>query len=238
MTSPEAQIYCHSFRRLLDGTAAEVVVCPPFTALETVRAGLDGSGVKLGAQNFYPKKHGAYTGEISINMLKALGCSYVIVGHSERRLLFGETAETIGKKVLVAVENGIIPILCVGETMSERSLGMTDRVIGQQLLTCLKRLRPEQLEQVVVAYEPLWAIGTGRAATAQDASQVAISARERVQRLMNGNTESMRILYGGSVNPDNIKSFAQAPGVDGALVGGASLDPEKFQAIVSAYEVN
>ncbi|NLW17962.1 MAG: triosephosphate isomerase, partial [Firmicutes bacterium] len=163
--------------------------------------------------------------------------SYVIVGHSERRLRFGETAETIGEKVKVALEHGITPILCVGETMSERSLGMTEKVIGQQLLTCHKHLRPEQLAQVVVAYEPLWAFGTGRTATAKAASQLAKYARQRLQRLMNGDTNAMRILYGGSVNPDNIQEFAAAEGVDGVLVGGASLDADKFAAIARAYGV-
>ncbi len=170
-------------------------------------------------------------------MLKALDCSYVIVGHSERRLHFGETAETIGNKVKVAVEHGITPILCVGETMSERSLGLTEKVIGQQLLTCLKHLRPAELEKVVIAYEPLWAIGTGRSATAEDAAQLAKYIREKLYRLMNGNTDAMRVLYGGSVTPDNIADFARADGVDGALVGGASLDPGKFAPIVRAFEV-
>ncbi len=239
MTSPEASAYCQSLRGLLpdEATRAEVVVCPPFTAIETVRAGFAGSYLRVGAQNFYPASKGAYTGEVSIAMLKALDCSYVIVGHSERRLHFGETAETIGNKVKVAVEHGITPILCVGETMSERSLGLTEKVIGQQLLTCLKHLRPAELEKVVIAYEPLWAIGTGRSATAEDAAQLSKYIREKLYRLMNGNTDAMRVLYGGSVTPDNIADFARADGVDGALVGGASLDPGKFAAIVRAFEV-
>ncbi|HBK85019.1 MAG TPA: triose-phosphate isomerase [Firmicutes bacterium] len=239
LTSPEARAYCQRLRGLLteQATRAEVVVCPPFTAIETVRSEFADSNLAVGAQNFYPAPKGAYTGEVSISMLKALDCRYVIVGHSERRLCFGETAETIGEKVKVAVNHGITPILCVGETMSERSLGMTEKVIGQQLLTCLKHLRPEQLTQVVIAYEPLWAIGTGRSATAQDAAQLAKYARQKLRRLMNGDTESMRILYGGSVTPNNIADFAAAEGVDGALVGGASLDPDKFIAIATAYEV-
>ncbi len=239
MTSPEASVYCQRLRTLMQETTtpAEVVVCPPYTAIEVVRAAFVGSDLAVGAQNFYPAPKGAYTGEVSISMLKALDCRYVIVGHSERRLRFGETAETIGEKVKVAVEHGITPILCVGETMSERSLGMTEKVIGQQLLTCLKHLQSDQLAQVVVAYEPLWAIGTGRSATAKDAAQLATYARQRLQRLMNGDTDAMRILYGGSVAPDNIAEFAAADGVDGVLVGGASLDPDKFQAIARAYEV-
>lgn len=239
MTSPEADVYCQRLLSLMQATttSAEVVVCPPFTAIETVRCAFAGSDTSVGAQNFYPVPKGAYTGEISISMLKALACRYVIIGHSERRLHFGETAETIGEKVKVAVANGLTPILCVGETMSERSLGMTEKVIGQQLLTCLKHLQSDQLAQVVVAYEPLWAIGTGRSATAKDAAQLAKYARQRLQRLMNGDTDAMRILYGGSVTPENIDEFAAAEGVDGVLVGGASLDPDKFMALVQAYEV-
>lgn len=239
MTSPEASVYCQRVLELKQeaATRAEVVVCPPYTAIETVRAAFAGSELRVGAQNFYPVQKGAYTGEISISMLKALDCRYVIVGHSERRLSFGETAETIGEKVKVAVEHGITPILCVGETMSERSLGMTEKVIGQQLLTCLKHLQADQLAQVVVAYEPLWAIGTGRSATAKDAAQLAKYARQRLRRLMNGDTDAMRVLYGGSVTPANIAEFAGAEGVDGALVGGASLDPDKFMDIARAYEV-
>lgn len=239
LTSPEARAFCQTFRDRVaaEKMQAEVAVCPSYTAIEAVGAEFAGSDFAVGAQNFFPEKQGAYTGEISIEMLKALDCRYVIVGHSERRLHFGETAETIGKKVKVAVDHGITPILCVGETMSERSLGMTKKVIGQQLLTCLKHLRPEQLSQVVVAYEPLWAIGSGRSATAEDAAQLAVYARQRLQRLMNGDTDAMRVLYGGSVTPDNIADFAQAEGVDGALVGGASLDPEKLLHIVRAYGV-
>lgn len=239
LTSPEANVYCQHLLGLMQevATAAEVVICPPYTAIETVRAAFEDSNLSVGAQNFHPAPKGAYTGEVSISMLKALDCRYVIVGHSERRLRFGETAETIGEKVKVAVESGITPILCVGETMSERSLGMTEKVIGQQLLTCLKHLHSDQLSQVVVAYEPLWAIGTGRSATAKDAAQLAKYARQRLRRLMNGDTNAMRILYGGSVTPENIEEFAAAEGVDGVLVGGASLDPDKFAAIARAYEV-
>lgn len=236
MTAPQAADYCLRLRELLGGEVpAQVVVCPPYPALQAVRDALAGTGVALGAQNFFPKSNGAYTGEVSIDMLQALDCQYVIVGHSERRALFGETAEIISEKVKVAVESGVTPILCVGETMSERSLGMTNKVIGQQLLTCLKHLRPEQLGYVVVAYEPLWAIGSGRAATPRDAAAVAEFARQKLRRLMDGNTDSLRVLYGGSVNPENMLAFAQEKEVDGALVGGASLNAEKFAAIAKAY---
>lgn len=236
MTAPQATVYCLRLRELLVGqAAAQVVVCPPYPALQAVRDALSGSGVALGAQNFFPKPNGAYTGEVSIDMLQALDCQYVIVGHSERRALFGEAAETISEKVRVAVESGVTPIICVGETMSERSLGMTNKVIGQQLLTCLKHLRREQLSRVVVAYEPLWAIGSGRAATPRDAACVAEFAREKLRRLMDGNTDDLRVLYGGSVSPENVLAFAQEEEVDGALVGGASLNVEKFAAIAEAY---
>jgi triosephosphate isomerase len=259
LTAPQAVDYCQRLRELLCGErdkplvaaqpalllgsqcsalleiTPQVVICPPFTAISTVRDALAGTKVAVGAQNFFPKPNGAYTGEVSIDMLQAAGCQYVIVGHSERRSLFGETAETISLKVKVAVDAGVTPILCVGETMGERSLGLTNKVIGQQLLTCLKLLRPEQLGQVVVAYEPLWAIGSGRSATPKDAAQVAQFVRQKLQRLMDGNTEALRVLYGGSVNPDNMPAFAREPEVDGALVGGASLSADKFAAIASAY---
>jgi len=238
MTAPQAEAYCRRLRELLtDDLAAQMVICPPFPSLQAVRDGLAGTGVKLGAQNFFPKPHGAYTGEVSIEMLQALGCEYVIVGHSERRTLFSESAETISEKVKAAVEAGLTPILCVGETMSDRSLGLTNRVIGQQLLTCLKHLRPGQLDRIVVAYEPLWAIGTGRSATPHDAAQVADSARQKLKLLMDGNMESLRVLYGGSVNAENMTAMATEASVDGALVGGASLDPDKFLAIAAAYGV-
>ncbi len=236
MTVPEAEEYCRRLQELWqDDLAAEVVICPPYPALHAVKNGLAGTGVKLGAQNFFPKPAGAYTGEVSIEMLQALGCEYVIVGHSERRALFAETAETISEKVRAAVDADVTPILCVGETMSERSLGQTNRVIGQQLLTCLKHLQPKELEQVVVAYEPLWAIGTGRAATARDAKHVAEYSRQKLQLLKDGDVAGLRVLYGGSVNPDNMKSFAAQPAVDGALVGGASLSPDKMMGIALAY---
>lgn len=232
----EARSFCARFLELCDNSeAAEAVICPPYTALEAVSTSLEGSDVNVGAQNFFPRDNGAYTGEISASMLLDLGCRYVIIGHSERRSLFVEKAETISEKVKVAVEAGLTPILCVGETMGERSLGQTERVVGQQLLTCLKLLSPDQLANVVIAYEPLWAIGSGRAATPADANRVAILMRERLKRMMYGDVDKLRILYGGSVSPENAALFAQASDLDGALVGGASLDPEKFASIVKAY---
>lgn len=236
MTVPQAEAFCLRLREQLTGElVAEMVICPPYPALQAVRDGLAGTGIKLGAQNFFPRPQGAYTGEVSVEMLQALGCEYVIVGHSERRTLFSESAETISEKVKAAVEAGLTPVLCVGETMSDRSLGMTNRVIGQQLLTCLKHLRPGELERVVLAYEPLWAIGTGRAATAHDAAQVADSARQKLKLLMDGNIEALRVLYGGSVSADNMPALTEETAVDGVLVGGASLDPDKFLAIALAY---
>ncbi len=236
-SASEARVYCQRFRELLGGeTATEVAICPPFTALESVKQSVAETAIKLGAQNFFPKRDGAYTGEVSIGMLRDLGCSYVIVGHSERRSHFGETAETISEKVKVALDNGVTPILCVGETMSEKSLGLTQKVIGQQLLTCLKHVASQDLHKVVIAYEPLWAIGSGRAATVADAAMVADFSRQKLQRLLDGKAEDIRVLYGGSVNAENISSFVTSSSLDGALVGGASLDPDKFADIVKAYE--
>jgi triosephosphate isomerase len=238
MTSPQARQFCTTLRELIEGEmTAEAVICPPYTSIETVRDSLAGSGVQVGAQDFFPKPLGAFTGQVAIEMLLALDCRYAIVGHSERRQHFQETAETISEKVRVALDHDVIPILCVGESLSERSLGLTQRVVGQQLLTGVKHLQPEELERVVIAYEPLWAIGSGRAATGQDASRVAAFVREKLDRLMNGRTELIRVLYGGSVKPENIAEFAAAPGVDGVLVGGASLDAAKFAALIRAYEV-
>lgn len=237
MTTPEALLFCEDFRGLYGAAtgAAELVICPPFTAIETVGRALGDMGLNLGAQDFYPGQGGAFTGEISIQMLKALDCRYIIVGHSERRLHFGETAEIIGEKVKYALAEGVTPIVCVGETMSERSLGMTKKVIGQQLLTCLKNLPAEKLCKIVIAYEPLWAIGSGRSATAEDAAQMALYARQRLQKIFNVEGRAIRILYGGSVTPANIADFAVAEGVDGALVGGASLVAKSFAEIALAY---
>jgi triosephosphate isomerase (TIM) len=218
-----------------DAERAEVVVCPPFTSLRTVETLLDSDRLPygLGAQDVHWEREGAFTGEVSPVMLKALHVRYVIVGHSERRALFGETDELVNRKVRVVFGNDMTPILCVGETLQERDLGATeDRVIGQ-LRAALAGVGEGDAATLVVAYEPIWAIGTGRNAEPSDAGQVIGLIRSTIAELYDGATaEAVRIQYGGSVKAGNIRDFMAHPEIDGALVGGASLDPEEFALIV------
>jgi triosephosphate isomerase len=225
-------------RERLDGRArAEVVLCPPFTALSVTRREIEGSSIALGAQNMHWEERGAFTGEISPDMLLDIGCRYVILGHSERRHLLGETDEMVRKKLLAALRKGLSPILCVGETWPEREAGRTEEVVGYQIRYALSGLSEEELPRVTVAYEPVWAIGTGRAATPEDAVEVIRYIRELAGGLVSPRAaEEMRVLYGGSVTPDNMGGFADRPEIDGALVGGASLDAASFAGIVEAVD--
>lgn len=207
--------------------APDVVLCPPFTALHAVAQAIAGTGLRLGAQNVHWAPHGAFTGEIAAPMLVEAGCSYVIVGHSERRQHFGETDQQVALRLRAALEHGLWPILCVGERWEERQLGATEARVAEQVRLALQGLSAEQRARVVVAYEPVWAIGTGRAATAEDASRAADVIRAAAEA-------NLRVLYGGSVSPENAGAFFRAPGIDGALVGGASLDAAAFAAIVQA----
>lgn len=206
----------------------EVVIAPPFTSLERVRRVIEDSPIKLGAQNMHWEPSGAYTGEISGEFLIEIGCRYVILGHSERRKYFNETDEIINRKFLYALKIGLTPVLCVGETLLQREGGETFEVIREQLLKCLEGI--DLREEVVIAYEPIWAIGTGRTATPKQASEV----HSYIRRLLldKYNSENIRILYGGSVKPDNIDSLMAQSEIDGVLVGGASLIPESFIRIV------
>ncbi len=213
----------------------EVAVCPPFTALAAVASLLNGSPVRLGAQDMFWEPQGAYTGEVSPLMLGDLHCSYVIVGHSERRQHFGESDEGVAKKVRAAFAHGLIPILCVGERLEERDARQTERVVTRQLEIAVLELPAGQISRLVVAYEPVWAIGTGRAATGEEANRVAGLIRETLVRRAAGSAPDARILYGGSVTPDNAAEFSHRAEIDGALVGGASLDAQKFLAIVRAH---
>jgi triosephosphate isomerase len=218
-----------------DAEVVEVVVCPPFTALRSIQVLLDGDRLPygLGAQDVHWEDKGAYTGEISATMLAALKCGYVIVGHSERRQIFGETDEMVAKKVRAVVRAGMSPILCVGETLEERDAGRTeDKVVGQ-VKTALGGLPSEQAGRAVIAYEPIWAIGTGRNAEPGDAGEVIGLIRRTVASVASQEAaDGMRIQYGGSVKAGNIREFMAHPDIDGALVGGASLDPEEFALIV------
>jgi len=213
----------------------ERVICPPFTALMPLSALLKGSGIGLGAQNLYWEGSGAYTGEVSPLMIKEF-CAYVILGHSERRALFDETDETVNRKVKAALLNGLIPIMCVGETLEENKSGRTVEVVDSQMRGGLAGLSPEQMSSVVIAYEPVWAIGTGLAASGPDANKVVADIIRPAMNDLFGNAvaQATRVLYGGSVNGANAAEFFGQPDIDGALVGGASLKPADFIKIVQA----
>ena len=220
---------------LHDVEEVEVVICPPFVGLGVARRELDGSTIKLGAQNMHWSNSGAFTGEISPLMLKEL-CEYVILGHSERRAMFGETDETVNKKVLAALAHGLKPIVCVGETLEENQGGITAEVVSRQVRADLEGLTQEQAEQVVIAYEPVWAIGTGLAATPEGANAVHKDVIRPILRELFGEEigDGMRILYGGSVNPGNAAELFGQSDIDGGLIGGASLKAESFIALVKA----
>ncbi|WP_457568992.1 triose-phosphate isomerase [Desulfurobacterium sp.] len=210
----------------------DILICPPFTSLQVLGQIFDGTNVKLGAQNMHFEEKGAFTGEISPLMLKDVGCTFVILGHSERRHIFGENNDFINKKVLSAVSHGLIPILCVGELLEEREAGRTFEVVGTQLEEGLKGLSKEA--DFVVAYEPVWAIGTGKTATPELAEEVHRFLREKLAELFGKEkAESVRILYGGSVKPENVEGLMAMENIDGALVGGASLKVESFVKIVN-----
>lgn len=240
-TASEARIFVHEFQQLLKpSTDAEVVLAPPFTALESVRSTLGAtSWIALGAQNFHWERQGAFTGEVSGSMLLDLGCRYVIVGHSERRTLFGELNADVQKKVRAAVACGLRPILCVGESLTERETGQTERIIDEQLSSGLDQLTEADLKTVTIAYEPIWAIGTGRAATAAQATAVHRSIRSFLAKGWNDDAAAtLRILYGGSVTAQNAASLLDASDIDGALVGGACLNPDSFAKIIAAAKRN
>lgn len=219
--------------KLADVTDAEIVVAPPFTALSAVAEIIEGSNIKLAAQDMHWEKSGAFTGEISPLMLKDVGCQYVIIGHSERRMYFGEANETVNKKVKSAHEYSIRPIICVGEKLEERESGLTKDIVKDHIVGGLAGLTEEQIIATIIAYEPVWAIGTGRTATPQQAQEVHKFIRELLSDMYSpAVADVVRIQYGGSVKPDNIAQLMAQPDVDGSLVGGASLDAETFARIV------
>ncbi len=228
----EAIEACRQLEELVADSPAEVVICAPFTSLSALNA-LGLTKVKLGAQNMYFADQGAFTGEISGQMLIDVGCQYVIIGHSERRALFGEDDEMVNKKVLKALKLGLRPILCVGETLTQRQSEKTETVVVEQTAKALSGVAPEQLTQVVIAYEPIWAIGTGENSSAEEANRVIGVIRRAVAELFNDQlAEQVRIQYGGSVKPENVAGFKRQPEIDGALVGGASVKVEDFMAII------
>ncbi len=217
------------------GTAKdrEVILAPPFTALEAVREAIAGSRIALAAQNVHWEAKGAFTGEIAPGMLKDAGCTHVIIGHSERRQYFGETNETVNQRLKASLAVGLMPIVCVGELLEEREAGATGAIIERQVAVALRGLTAEQMGACIIAYEPVWAIGTGRTATPQQAEEVHRAIRSQLGALASTPVAAAaRILYGGSVKPDNIDTLMAQADIDGALVGGASLDAAQFTRIV------
>ena len=216
-------------------TAVDVVLCPPFTALESVGHALEGQAVKLGAQNMHPEKSGAFTGEISAEMLRTLYVTHVILGHSERRTLFGEVDAFVNKKVLTALANQLKPILCVGETLAEREGSRTLEVVRTQTQAALAGVTAEQITTVIIAYEPVWAIGTGKVATTAQAQEVHAFIRSLLTDLYGAAlAQKVRILYGGSMKPSNAPELLAQPDIDGGLIGGAALEAKSFVELIKA----
>jgi len=219
---------------LVKDAKADVVVCPPAVCLPAVAAAIKGTNIKLGAQNVHFAPKGAFTGELSAEMLKAVGCEYVLIGHSERRQYFGETDKTVNKRTVAAVEAGLTPIICVGETRDEREGGYTDAIVSYQTLMALTSLTAEQIEKVVIAYEPVWAIGTGLTATDEQANETIGVIRKAIEGRYGAEVASkVRIQYGGSMNPSNVKGLMAQPEIDGGLIGGASLKALDFSQVVN-----
>ena len=235
-TPSEAQSFLHAFLPLVKGqTQNEIVICPPAIDLAPVVEGVRGSHVTVGAQNMHYEDAGAFTGELSPPMLLAVGATHVILGHSERRQFFCETDEGVNKKLMAALRHNLIPIVCIGEHESERDEGKTREVLCRQMSRAIHQIDPVKLAPMVVAYEPIWAIGTGKTASPAMAAEAHFIVRSEIARLVGREiAEATRILYGGSVKPDNAEALLSQPEIDGALVGGASLDPNSFASIVKA----
>ena len=234
-TPAETTSYFEKFRPLVEKSEhCEVVICPPFTNIAAAVGATKGTRIRIGAQNLYWAKEGAFTGEISAPMIQAAGCTHTIVGHSERRQYFGETDETVLKRTLAALEAGLTPIVCVGELSEHRESGQTEAVMVEQCRKGIVPLTLEQFSRIVIAYEPVWAIGTGKTAT----PEIAADAHRLLRGQMRAHYgqaagDAVRILYGGSVKPDNVRSLMAQPEIDGVLVGGASLDANSFASIVN-----
>ncbi|HEX3820460.1 MAG TPA: triose-phosphate isomerase [Candidatus Sulfotelmatobacter sp.] len=230
----ETRAYFREFLPMVAGHGRdEIVVCPPYTDVDAAVASARGSNVAIGVQNVHWKADGAFTGEISAPMLLCLGVTHVIVGHSERRQYFGETDDTVNLRLKTALESGLSAICCVGEVLEEREAGMTDDVLRRQCVRAFHAISAKKAERLVVAYEPVWAIGTGKTATPELAAQAHAVIRREATEIFGGDFAiRLRILYGGSVKPENVSSLMAQEEIDGALVGGASLDPKSFAAIV------
>lgn len=232
-TIAEALEFVNEVKDRVNNDKVEAVICAPFTLLKDLKQATKGTNIKIGAQNMHFEEKGAFTGEISPLMLKDLDMDYVVIGHSERRQYFNETDETVNKKVLKALEVGIDPILCVGETLEEREAGNTKDVCKVQVEKALENVSKEDLAKVVIAYEPVWAIGTGKTATSEDANDVIAYIREVVANLYGELANEVRIQYGGSVKPSNVAEIMNQSDIDGALVGGASLEANDYVELVN-----
>jgi len=233
-TVAETVSYVNELRVLIkDVRGVDVAIAPPFPAVAAAAAAASGSAIAVGAQNMHWEREGAFTGEVSATMIREAGARYVIIGHSERRTLFGETNDGVNKKTHAALAAGLTPIVCIGETLDQRDRNETLAVLDRQLKEGLDRITGEQLSGIVLAYEPVWAIGTGRNATPAQAGEAHFHIRQRLKQWFGLDaSEHCRVVYGGSVKPDNIAKLIAEPDVDGALVGGASLDPKSFFAII------
>ena len=232
-TIAEAVEFVNEIKGKLNDEVVDAVICAPFTLLKDLKDATKGTNIKIGAQNMHFEEKGAFTGEISPLMLKELNIDYVVIGHSERREYFNETDETCNKKVLKALEVGIDPILCCGETLEERETDKTKDVVKAQIVAGLANVKAEELEKVVIAYEPIWAIGTGKTATAEQANDVIAYIREVIASIYGEVANKVRIQYGGSVKPGNVVEIMGQSDIDGALVGGASLEPADYIALVN-----
>ena len=234
-TVHEAVVFVKELKSLVKDVAdVEIVVAPAFTAVHAVAEAARNSTIGVAAQDIYWEREGAFTGEVSAGMVKEAGAEYAIVGHSERRRLFGETDAVVNRKTMAAIAAELTPIVCIGETLDERERGETPAVLDRQIKDGLDRIVAEQLAELVIAYEPVWAIGTGRNATAAQAEEAHAHIRTRLRQWFGGDAaERCRVIYGGSVKPDNIRELVVEPDVDGALVGGASLDVRSFGEIVT-----
>ncbi len=234
MLPNEAIKFIEEFTPLVKDTENEVILCVPYTDLFYALMTAQDTNIKIGAQNMHFEEKGAYTGEVSAQMLKSINVEYVIIGHSERRQYFNETDETVNKKIKAAFANGLKPIVCVGETLEQRENGTTIDVITKQTELALEGLTEEQVAETIIAYEPIWAIGTGKTATSDDAQNSIKAIRDKIQQIYGQNvSERVIIQYGGSVKSSNAKELFEMPDIDGGLVGGASLKPEEFSKIVN-----
>jgi triosephosphate isomerase len=232
-TPQETEAFCKRFRELYKDTEVQALICAPAIDIPAVVKGCEGSNIMVGAQNVYFEKEGAFTGEVSVDMLKAAGCSFCIVGHSERRLYFGETDETVNKKAKALLAGGIRPIICVGESEDIRLSGMAMSHVVKQVIADFEGIPAADAVKCVVAYEPIWAIGTGRVATPEIAEEMCETIRNTLIEIYGEDTaDEIIIQYGGSVKPENVSEIMDQPEIDGALVGGASLDPDKFMNII------